>query len=169
VAEAAQTLAGSTVPPSRERMTVPMTDHRHRHDVWGDDPEERDASAVVEEFLAQPDVARKWHDHPSIIWVKAVGRFIGRNGKRVGVTIAGFAVMLAGIVLLVLPGPGWLLIFAGLAILSTEYLWARRLLMTAKRKAEQAKDAVIQRKNGRAERRAQRRGSAAADPFDDVA
>jgi uncharacterized protein (TIGR02611 family) len=140
-------------------MAVPMSEHLHRHDVWGDDPEERDATAVVEELLAQPGMARKWHDHPSIVWTKAVGRFIGRNGKRIGITIAGFAVMIAGVVLLVLPGPGWLLIFAGLAILSTEYLWARRLLSTAKDKADQAKNAVLQRKNGRAERKAQRNGA----------
>lgn len=150
-------------------MGTRMTDHRHRHDVWGDDPEERDASAVVEELLADQNVARKWHDAPSLIWVKAVGRFIGRNGRRVGITIAGFAVILAGVVLLVLPGPGWLLIFAGLAILSTEYVWARRLLMTAKRKAEQAKEAVVRRKNGRAERKAQRNGHIASKPFDDIA
>lgn len=136
-----------------------MTEHLHRHDVWGDDPEERDATDVVEELLAEPGMARKWHDHPSIVWTKAVGRFIGRNGKRIGITIAGFAVLLAGVVLLVLPGPGWLLIFAGLAILSTEYLWARRLLSTAKDKAEQAKNAVLQRKNDRAERKARRNGA----------
>lgn len=135
-----------------------MAEHPHRHDVWGDDPEERDASAVVEEFLADPAVARAWHDHPSIIWVKAVGRFIGRNGKRVGITIAGFAVILAGVALLVLPGPGWLLIFAGLAILSTEYVWARRLLMKAKAKAEQARDAVFKKKQAKARKQADRAG-----------
>ena len=140
-------------------MTVPMSEHIHRHDVWGDDPEERDASEVVEELLAEPEMARRWHDHPSIVWTKAVGRFIGRNGKRIGITIAGFAVLLAGVVLLVLPGPGWLLIFAGLAILSTEYVWARRLLTTAKDKAEQAKDAVLQRRNDRAARKARRNGA----------
>ncbi len=134
-----------------------MNDHVRRRDIWGDDPEERDASAVVEELLAEPGDARRWHDHPSIVWVKAVGRFIARNGKRVAVTIAGFVVLLAGVALLVLPGPGWLLIFIGLGILSTEYVWARRLLMAAKRKAEQAKDAVMQRKNGRGERKATRR------------
>ncbi len=114
----------------REKMDALMNDHVRRRDIWGDDPEERDASAVVEELLAEPG-ARRWHDHPSIIWVKAVGRFIARNGKRVAVTIAGFAVLLAGVALLVLPGPGWLLIFIGLGILSTEYVWARRLLMAA--------------------------------------
>ena len=149
-------------------MGTRMTDHPHRHDVWGDDPDERDASAVVEEILAER-AGRPWHDHPGIVWVKAVGRFTARNGRRIGITIAGFAVMLAGVVLLVLPGPGWLLIFAGLAILSTEYVWARRLLMTAKRKAEEAKDAVVRRKNGRAERKARRNGLPASNPTDDVA
>jgi uncharacterized protein (TIGR02611 family) len=144
-----------------------MSEGRHRHDVWGDDPEERDATEVVEQILAQRG-DRPWHDHPSIVWVKAVGRFIGRNGKRVGITIAGFAVMLAGVALLVLPGPGWLLIFLGLGILSTEYVWARRLLMKAKEKAEQAKNAVLQKKNARAERKAQGNDSIGQRPSDDA-
>ena len=54
---------------------------------------------------------------------------------------------LAGIALLVLPGPGWLLIFIGLTILATEYVWAQRLLNAAKRKAEQAKAAVLRKKD----------------------
>jgi uncharacterized protein (TIGR02611 family) len=52
----------------------------------------------------------------------------GRIARRVGVTVAGAAVIAIGIVLLPLPGPGWLVIFAGLGILGTEYEWARRLL-----------------------------------------
>ncbi len=146
-----------------------MSDHLHRHDVWGDDPEERDASAVVEELLAEPGIERKWHDHPTIVWTKAVGRFIGRNGQRIAVTIAGFAVLLAGVALLVLPGPGWLLIFVGLGILSTEYMWARRLLDTAKRKAEQAKNAVTQRKANREARKAPPDGVTTTAPTDDAA
>ena len=146
-----------------------MSDHLHRHDVWGDDPEERDASAVVEELLAEPGIERKWHDHPTIVWTKAVGRFIGRNGQRIAVTIAGFAVLLAGVALLVLPGPGWLLIFVGLGILSTEYMWARRLLDTAKRKAEQAKNAVTKRKANRAQGDTQPNGVTTTAPTDDAA
>ena len=72
--------------------------------------------------------------------------FIARNGKRVGVTIAGFAVLLAGAAMLVLPGPGIVVILAGLAILGTEYVWAQRLLRIAKEKANQAKDAVFRKK-----------------------
>jgi len=119
-----------------------------RRDVWGDDPEEIDASAVVAELSSiEPSVDRRWHEHPAFVPIKAVGRFIQRSGKRIAVTIAGFAVLLAGVALLVLPGPGWLLIFVGLTILATQYVWAERLLSTAKRKAEQAKDMVLRKKN----------------------
>ena len=73
-------------------------------------------------------------------------RFIGRNGKRIGVSIAGFTLVIAGLVMLVLPGPGLLLIIAGLAILATEYVWAQRALNFAKQKAEQAKNKVLGKK-----------------------
>jgi uncharacterized protein (TIGR02611 family) len=75
-------------------------------------------------------------------------RFILRNGKRIGVTIAGAVLLLAGLVMMVTPGPGLLLIVAGLAVLSTEYVWAQRMLNAAKRKAQQAKDVVTGRRGG---------------------
>lgn len=52
---------------------------------------------------------------------------------RIGVTVVGVAVIVGGIILLPLPGPGWLIIFAGLGILGTEYVWAKRLLTWARR------------------------------------
>jgi hypothetical protein len=138
-------------------MEATMTEHRDRQfgrtrDVWGDDPVEREAETFVEEVLAaEPDEARRWYHHPAVVPFTVVARFIGRNGRRVGITIAGFAVILAGIALLVLPGPGWLLIFIGLSILATEYVWAQRLLRTAKAKATAAKDAVLQKKQRKAD------------------
>jgi uncharacterized protein (TIGR02611 family) len=48
--------------------------------------------------------------------------------QKTAITVAGFAVVLAGVVMLVIPGPGLLTIAAGLAILATEYVWAKRLL-----------------------------------------
>jgi uncharacterized protein (TIGR02611 family) len=126
-----------------------MDEHTHRRDVWGDDPEEVDASETIAELeVVEPEAARRWHEHPAFVPIKAVAHLIQRSGKRIAVTIAGFAVLLAGIALLVLPGPGWLLIFIGLTILATEYVWAERLLKAAKRKAEQAKDVVLRKKNG---------------------
>jgi uncharacterized protein (TIGR02611 family) len=125
-----------------------MDEHSHRRDVWGDDPEEVDASEAVAELeVVEPGAARRWHEHPAFVPVKAVARFIRRSGKRIAVTVAGFAVLLAGIALLVLPGPGWLLIFIGLTILATQYVWAERLLTAAKRKAGQAKNVVLRKKN----------------------
>jgi uncharacterized protein (TIGR02611 family) len=61
------------------------------------------------------------------------GTRIGRIVRRVAVTLAGLAVIAVGIVLLPLPGPGWLVIFGGLGILGTEYEWARRLLSAVRR------------------------------------
>jgi uncharacterized protein (TIGR02611 family) len=40
----------------------------------------------------------------------------------------GTAVLIAGIVAIPYPGPGWLILFAGLAILGTEFVWAQRVL-----------------------------------------
>ena len=52
----------------------------------------------------------------------------GAGARRVTVTIVGTLLLCVGIVLLVIPGPGLLLIAAGLAVLATEYAWARNLL-----------------------------------------
>jgi uncharacterized protein (TIGR02611 family) len=52
---------------------------------------------------------------------------------RIGITVVGAAVLAVGIVLLPLPGPGWLIIFAGLGLLASEYAWASRLLGHARR------------------------------------
>ncbi|HMD30984.1 MAG TPA: PGPGW domain-containing protein [Candidatus Acidoferrales bacterium] len=48
--------------------------------------------------------------------------------KRVAKIVIGFTLLAFGIVLLVTPGPGWLVILSGLAVLAAEFLWARRLL-----------------------------------------
>jgi uncharacterized protein (TIGR02611 family) len=62
---------------------------------------------------------------------------------RIGAVMAGTVLVLAGIIGLLLPVvPGWLLIIAGLAILATEFVWARRLLDTAKARAYDLKSKV---------------------------
>jgi len=61
--------------------------------------------------------------------------------------IAGTVLVLAGLVGLLLPVvPGWLFIIPGLAILATEFVWARRLLDTAKTKATEIKSKVPTRR-----------------------
>ena len=154
-------------PDDLQRPDQPSHHLGHKRDVWGDDPEEVDASTVYEQFQGDEQVQREWNNAVPLAPLKVVWRFLARNGRRIGITIAGFAVLLAGVALLVLPGPGWLLIFIGLGILSTEYVWAQRMLNEAKRRAEQAKNAVLERKNGRAAKREARRNGGSgplADP-----
>ncbi len=58
--------------------------------------------------------------------------------KRIVVTIIGGTVVIFGMILIVTPGPAILVIPAGLAILGTEYAWARRWLRKARSMAAQA-------------------------------
>jgi len=90
---------------------------------------------------AMPNVAR-WVWYPFGVTV----RFLMRNGKRIAVSIVGIALVLVGLAMLVLPGPGILLVIAGLAVLASEYVWAQRMLNYAKRKGQETKDRVLRRK-----------------------
>ncbi len=55
--------------------------------------------------------------------------------RRVIVSVVGATVLLIGVALLVLPGPAFIVIPIGLAILATEYAWARRWLKKVRRMA----------------------------------
>ncbi|WP_338675490.1 TIGR02611 family protein [Streptomyces sp. SCSIO 30461] len=70
---------------------------------------------------------------------------------QVGVFIIGLAVVVAGVIMLPLPGPGWLVIFAGMAIWATEFVWAQLVLRWTKRKvteaAQRALDPKVRRRN----------------------
>ncbi|GLF96348.1 TIGR02611 family protein [Streptomyces yaizuensis] len=70
---------------------------------------------------------------------------------QVGVFVAGLAVVSAGVAMLVLPGPGWVVIFAGMAIWATEFVWAQLVLRWTKRKvseaAQRALDPRVRRRN----------------------
>ena len=48
--------------------------------------------------------------------------------KKIFIALMGGTVLLIGLALLVLPGPGLPIVAAGLAILATEFLWAKRAL-----------------------------------------
>jgi uncharacterized protein (TIGR02611 family) len=48
--------------------------------------------------------------------------------KKILVAVAGGTLLVAGVVMLVLPGPAIVVIPAGLAILAIEFVWARRWL-----------------------------------------
>lgn len=62
--------------------------------------------------------------------------------RRLSRIVGGFTLLLIGIVMLVTPGPGWLVIFLGLGLLAAEFVWARRLMDRMKKEGERVRDAV---------------------------
>ncbi|GGS35302.1 TIGR02611 family protein [Streptomyces griseoviridis] len=70
---------------------------------------------------------------------------------QVGVFVVGLAVVVAGVIMLPLPGPGWVVIFGGMAIWATEFVWAQLVLRWTKRKvteaAQRALDPKVRRRN----------------------
>jgi uncharacterized protein (TIGR02611 family) len=77
--------------------------------------------------------------------VGEVVRFIGRSGKRIAVTVVGFALVAVGLAMLVLPGPGIVIVFAGFAVLATEYVWAARAIEHTKNLASAAKRRITRK------------------------
>lgn len=63
--------------------------------------------------------------------------------RQLAVTLVGVALLMVGAALMVLPGPGILLIVAGLAVLATEYVWAQTLLRRAKLQAQEVQRAAV--------------------------
>jgi tellurite resistance protein TerC len=61
---------------------------------------------------------------------------------RVAKIIAGFALLVAGAAMVILPGPGWLTVAAGLAILAGEFVWARRMLDRLKQTARTGREQI---------------------------
>jgi tellurite resistance protein TerC len=59
-----------------------------------------------------------------------------RYARRLVIFIVGMTVLLIGIVMIVLPGPALIVIPIGLAILATEYAWARHWLRVMRNSAE---------------------------------
>lgn len=63
--------------------------------------------------------------------------------RRVFLILAGFTLLLAGVIMLVTPGPGMLTILLGLGLLAVEFVWARRLIDRIKRQGVRLKDVVL--------------------------
>lgn len=80
-----------------------------------------------------PDAARRMNpsfdepEHP-----------LSRLARQSVVVVVGFGLIIAGTILLVLPGPGIVLILLGIGILSREFRWARRLLLGLRLTAQRA-------------------------------
>jgi uncharacterized protein (TIGR02611 family) len=66
-----------------------------------------------------------------------------QQATRLAVAIVGFTVTLLGVVMLVTPGPGWLMILLGLGVLGVEFVWARRLLRRLKKRGAELTRSVF--------------------------
>jgi hypothetical protein len=81
-------------------------------------------------------IPKTWLPFNAAIW------FWG-HARKVVVLVLGVTILLLGVAMLVLPGPGWVTIFAGLALLATEFAWARWTLKQARDRFEMLKDAAV--------------------------
>lgn len=70
-----------------------------------------------------PTLSRDHPLHVPYIWA-----------RRIVVTITGFTVLLVGVAMIVLPGPAFVVIPAGLAILGLEFAWARHTLRALRKR-----------------------------------
>jgi tellurite resistance protein TerC len=68
-----------------------------------------------------------------------------RLARKVAVAILGGSVLAVGVAMIVLPGPAFVVIPVGVALLATEFMWARRLL----RRLKQGKDRILRRSDGK--------------------
>jgi len=85
--------------------------------------------------------------HPSTVefggdWLAMFLRTV-QQVKRFFKIVIGFTLLLLGVVMLVTPGPGWVAIGLGLALLAAEFVWARRLLDRIKEQGVKIKDSVF--------------------------
>lgn len=93
-------------------MTENQTPHESERDL-------RKANALVARFV---EGAEGWQ---RTLAQRPVLRLI----YRIALIVVSVLIIIAGILMLVLPGPGWLTIFLGLALLGSEFAWARRVLV----------------------------------------
>jgi len=106
-----------------------------------------------------------------VLKLVAILRFIRRSTLLITVGLVGGTVTTAGVVMLVTPGPGLVVIIAGLAILATQFAWAERALDKVKQRAIAARDKASARRAARREAgtaAAAAAGSAAADSRDEI-
>jgi uncharacterized protein (TIGR02611 family) len=85
-------------------------------------------------------------------WAGQLGRWRERippTPRRILVTAVGALLLVLGVLMLVLPGPGLLGLFLGLTVLATEYHWARRLVEPVRRRVRDARERRrMQRREG---------------------
>lgn len=68
-----------------------------------------------------------------------------QQAKRWMKIIFGFTLLALGALMVVTPGPGWLIMLLGLGVLAAEFMWARKLLDRMKEQGIRLRDAILLR------------------------
>jgi uncharacterized protein (TIGR02611 family) len=124
-----------------------------------DAPTGRDGSTALEQDIRAEIADAEREDRPIRRMLRTARAWVARHPRveiayRVGVAVVGTIMALGGLVLVPLPGPGWLIVFLGLAVLGTEFHWARRLSGWVKRMLDRFWQRWRQRRAARAAREA---------------
>lgn len=105
----------------------PQHDHNDRHDGPDDNDEDRLTWDEIVETAEEADQAGGFA-------ASTPQRAKAHLAVRVARISLAVVLLLAGVAMLVLPGPGWLVIAAGLAVLSRDVAWAERWLAAVRRR-----------------------------------
>jgi tellurite resistance protein TerC len=91
---------------------------------------------------------RQSDDHPPGAWRLAVllAHVSYRRARRIVIAVVGFTVLAAGLAMVFLPGPAFVVIPIGVAILAVEFAWARRWLHQIRKTADGIRHHVKGRK-----------------------
>ncbi|MEV8267447.1 TIGR02611 family protein [Microbacterium sp. NPDC076911] len=94
-------------------------------------------SLAIERSIRADIAAAERSDRPVRQLMRSARGWIAEHPRlefayRVAVAVAGSVLAVAGLILVPLPGPGWLVVFLGLAVLGTEFYWAHRIALWLK-------------------------------------
>ncbi|MGC5172335.1 TIGR02611 family protein [Microbacterium sp. DT81.1] len=97
-----------------------------------------DRIALLERTIREEIVQGERRDQPIRRGLRSLRVWMSRHPflektYRVAVGVLGGGLSIIGLLLVPLPGPGWLVVFLGLAILGTEFHWAKRVAAWLKR------------------------------------
>ena len=105
--------------------------------------------------------------------MRRILRHSAKFAWRMGVLIVGMFLLIVGIIMIFTPGPAIVFIPAGLALLATEFQWARRILQRVQpmieagvEKARQKKEAIAKRRAEKQAAREQALGAKESHPAD---
>jgi uncharacterized protein (TIGR02611 family) len=103
-------------------------------------------ASVSSQIAESRPVHRIWTHSAKFVW-------------RMGVLVVGMFLLIVGIIMIFTPGPAIVFIPAGLAVLATEFQWARRLLQRVRPMIEAGIEKARQKKEAVAKRRAQKQAA----------